>query len=47
MKSADTVKEWVRENKGWWTSVRVGPINRAEMQEGGREAVIEVSFPSR
>lgn len=47
MKIADTVKERVRENKGWWTSVRVGPMDRTEMQEGGREAVIEVSFPSR
>lgn len=47
MKSADTVKKQVRENKGWWTSVRVGPMDGAEMQEGGRAAVIEVSFPSR
>lgn len=36
MKSADTVKEWIRENKGWWMSVRVGLVDRTEMQEGGR-----------
>lgn len=47
MKSTGTVKEQVSETKGWWMSIRVGPMDRAEMQEGGRPALIEVSFPSR
>lgn len=42
MNSADTMKEQVRKNKGWWMSIRVEPMDGDEMQKGGGTALIEV-----